>query len=76
MRSLTGAGFQGARSGIQVLVALFNVGINLWLIPTYSWRGAAWASIISDGLLSILLCLVMLYIARRETISKMMISVK
>jgi hypothetical protein len=26
--------------------------INLWLIPQYSWRGAAWASLASDGLLA------------------------
>jgi hypothetical protein len=25
--------------------------LNLWLIPTYSWRGAAWASLVSDGAL-------------------------
>ena len=73
--TLTGAGFQGMRSGIQVLVALFNVGINLWLIPAYSWRGAAWASIASDGLLSILLCLVVIYFVRKERISKMLVSV-
>lgn len=51
--SLTGAGHQGLRSGIQAGVALFNVGINLWLIPRYSWLGAAWSSIASDALLAI-----------------------
>lgn len=49
--SLTGAGFQGTRSIIQVLIAIFNVLINLWLIPYYSYKGAAWASLASDGLL-------------------------
>jgi O-antigen/teichoic acid export membrane protein len=49
--ALTGAGYQGLRSSIQAGVAIFNVLINLWLIPTYSWRGAAWASLASDGLL-------------------------
>lgn len=51
--SLTGAGHQGLRSGIQAGVALFNVVINLWLIPRYSWMGAAWSSIASDALLAI-----------------------
>lgn len=51
--TLTGAGHQGLRSGIQVGVALFNVLINLWLIPRYSWRGAAWSSIASDALLAL-----------------------
>ena len=49
--SLTGAGYQGLRTLVQVLVALFNVLINLWIIPAYSWRGAAWSSLASDGLL-------------------------
>jgi O-antigen/teichoic acid export membrane protein len=51
--TLTGAGYQGLRSAIQVGVALFNVLINLWLIPRYSWRGAAWSSIASDALLAL-----------------------
>jgi len=51
--ALTGAGHQGMRSGIQAGVALFNVLINLWLIPRYSWVGAAWASIASDALLAL-----------------------
>jgi O-antigen/teichoic acid export membrane protein len=49
--SLTGAGHQGLRTAIQAGVAVFNVLINLWLIPAYSWRGAAWSSIASDALL-------------------------
>jgi O-antigen/teichoic acid export membrane protein len=39
--SLTGAGFQGYRTAGQVLTALMNVVLNLWLIPAYSWVGAA-----------------------------------
>lgn len=49
--ALTGADFQQVRSIIQISVALFNVLINFWLIPQYSWRGAAWSSLISDTLL-------------------------
>jgi O-antigen/teichoic acid export membrane protein len=49
---LTGAGHQGLRTCVQVVVALFNVAINLWIIPLYSWRGAAWSSIASDALLA------------------------
>lgn len=51
--TLTGAGHQGLRSGIQVGVAIFNVLVNLWLIPRYSWVGAAWSSIASDALLAV-----------------------
>lgn len=50
--TLTGAGYQGTRSGIQVGVAAFNAVLDLWLIPGYGWRGAAWASVASDGLLA------------------------
>lgn len=50
--SLTGAGYQGLRTLLQVLVAVFNVLVNLWIIPAYSWRGAAWSSLASDGLLA------------------------
>jgi O-antigen/teichoic acid export membrane protein len=50
--ALTGAGHQGIRTSIQAGVAIFNVLINLWLIPDYSWRGAAWASLASDALLA------------------------
>ena len=49
--TLTGAGYQGLRTAINAGVAVFNVAINMWLIPAYSWRGAAWSSIASDALL-------------------------
>jgi O-antigen/teichoic acid export membrane protein len=52
---LSGAGFQGMRSGIQAAVAVLNVGLNLWLIPAYSWRGAAVATIVSYVALAALL---------------------
>lgn len=67
--TLTGAGFQGTRSGIQVVTALFNIGINLWLIPAYSWRGAAWASIASDGLLAVLLCITVYYLSSKKQVA-------
>lgn len=49
--SLTSAGFQGLRTSIQLGVVAVNILLNCWLIPAYSWRGAAWASLASDGLL-------------------------
>ncbi len=53
--SLTGAGYQGTRTAVQVGIAIFNVLINLWIIPAYGWRGAAWSSLASDGLLAVVL---------------------
>jgi O-antigen/teichoic acid export membrane protein len=49
--ALTGAGYQGLRMVLQAVVAIFNVLINLWLIPAYSWRGAVGSSLASDFLL-------------------------
>ena len=64
--SLTGAGYQGLRTTIQALVAIFNVLVNLWIIPAYSWRGAAWSSIASDCLLACTTAAAVLILARRS----------
>lgn len=52
---LSGTGNQGLRSSLEVIISIFNIGINLWLIPLYSWQGAAWSSLASDGLLMLML---------------------
>ncbi|MDJ0898984.1 MAG: oligosaccharide flippase family protein [Xenococcus sp. MO_188.B8] len=49
--TLTGADLQGFRSAMQVSTAFFNFMINLWLIPLYSWKGAAWSTLASESLL-------------------------
>jgi O-antigen/teichoic acid export membrane protein len=53
--ALSGTGYQGLRMCIQIVVAAFNVLLNIWVIPAYSWRGAAWSSLASDGLLAALM---------------------
>ncbi len=63
---LTGAGFQRVRSIAQVGLAVFNVGLNLWLIPAYSWRGAAWATLATEALLAVTLWGTILLLRRRE----------
>lgn len=65
--TLTGAGFQGLRSATQAIVAVFNILVNLWLIPLYSWQGAAWSSLASDGLLVLSLWLAVAFICRQQT---------
>lgn len=67
--ALTGSGHQQIRSTIQVAIALGNVGLNFWLIPRYSWTGAAIASIVSDLMLAVALWLAVGYILRREAAS-------
>jgi len=64
--ALSGAGYQGVRAGAQVFVALTNVGLNFWLIPAYSWRGAAWSSIACDGLLAVSLYVALRVVLRRS----------
>jgi O-antigen/teichoic acid export membrane protein len=65
--TLTGAGHQGLRSAIQTGVAAFNVLINFWLIPAYSWRGAAWSSIASDSLLACAVGTALYLLASRQS---------
>ena len=62
--ALTGAGHQRARSGVQILVAVANVGLNLLVIPAYSWRGAAWTSLGCDAMLALGLLWVVVRIRR------------
>lgn len=52
--ALTAAGHQKLRLGSQAVAAAFNFGSNLYLIPLYSWRGAAWSSLATDALLAFL----------------------
>lgn len=52
---LSSSGFQSWRGSVETIIAVFNIAINLWLIPLYAWKGAAWASLASDGLLMLLL---------------------
>jgi O-antigen/teichoic acid export membrane protein len=63
--TLTGAGLQGLRSLVQAIVAVFNISLNLWLIPIYSWRGAAWSSLASDTFLMLGLWLLVAYLSKQ-----------
>jgi O-antigen/teichoic acid export membrane protein len=63
--TLSCAGHQGPRALIQVMVAGFNVLVNLWIIPAYSWRGAAWSSLASDALLAVSMYLAVLALSGR-----------
>lgn len=65
--SLTGAGFQPARTVAQIGVAVTNVLLNFWLIHAYSWGGAVAASIASDGLLVVLLWGIVSHKLRRSS---------
>ena len=64
--TLTGAGHQGVRTSLQAGVAVLNVLLNLWIIPVYSWRGAAWSSIVSDGALALSVVVAVWLLKRRS----------
>jgi O-antigen/teichoic acid export membrane protein len=49
--ALSGANMQGIRTAVQVGVALLNIGLNLLILPRWSWVGAAWTSLASDAVL-------------------------
>jgi O-antigen/teichoic acid export membrane protein len=50
--AISGCASQWYRTSSQLFVALLNVGLNLALIPRYSWRGAAAASLMTDATLA------------------------
>jgi O-antigen/teichoic acid export membrane protein len=64
--ALTGAGHQGVRTAIQLGIALANVLLCFWLIPLYSWPGAAAATLASDGLLAVGMWVAVYQIGRKE----------
>jgi O-antigen/teichoic acid export membrane protein len=64
--SLSGAGRQAVRTGIQVMVAAMNIVANVLVLPVFSWRGAAWTSLGCDGLLVVLFWGAVLYCRRRD----------
>ena len=64
--TLTGAGYQRYRTVAQLSAAGLNFGLNLWLIPAYSWHGAAWSSLLTDGGLAAVNWIVLGLLVRRE----------
>jgi O-antigen/teichoic acid export membrane protein len=64
--ALTGAGHQRVRTGIQLGAAALNALLCLWLVPAYSWHGAAWATLISLGLLALALWVAVAVVSTRR----------
>ncbi len=63
--ALSGAGDQKFRLVCQAVAAIGNGLLNLYLIPRYSWHGAAWASLLTDGALGMMAWVALLYLAHR-----------
>ncbi len=70
--ALTGAGHQRFRLGSQGAAALFNFGINLFLIPRYGWHGAAWSSLATDGMLAVCNWTIFMAVYRRDKIRRVL----
>jgi len=64
--AISGAGFQRFRLASQFVAAAGNFGLNLYLIPRYSWQGAAWASLMTDGALALMNWTLLLALMRWE----------
>lgn len=64
--TLTGAGYQRLRTVLQVIIAIVNVLVNLWWIPAYGWKGAAWSSLLSDGALAVMMYSAAGFLARAQ----------
>jgi len=65
--ALAGIGHQRLRLGLQFVAAFLNVALNVFLIPKFSWHGAAWSSLATDGALAAMCWIALLYLVRRES---------
>src|SRR6185437_17172238 len=52
--TITASASQWYRTGTQAGAAVLNLGLCAWMIPLWSWEGAAWASLLTDGSLAVL----------------------
>jgi O-antigen/teichoic acid export membrane protein len=64
--ALTGGGYQRYRTISQVFAAALNFCLNLYLIPAFSWRGAASSSLATDGILAVVNWMLLSFVIRRE----------
>jgi O-antigen/teichoic acid export membrane protein len=64
--TITASVSQWYRTAQQVAVAFLNFGLNMILIPRYSWQGAAAASLLSDGALALMNWAFVIYLIQRQ----------
>ncbi len=62
--ALTGAGYQPLRTTAIVATVLLNITLNLLLIPRYQGYGAAWATVLSEAGMLVLLLGIIGYLLR------------
>lgn len=66
--AITACMSQWQRTAAQAVAAGLNVGLCVWWIPQWSWRGAAAASLITDGTLVVLSLLIWRQWSRGRTV--------
>ncbi len=64
--ALTGLGSQWIRTSIQIGAAAFNVLVNIYLIPRFSWHGAAASSVATELLLATSMCVALAVVLTRK----------
>jgi O-antigen/teichoic acid export membrane protein len=62
--AIAGAGHQKFRLVSQSIAAVGNLLLNLYLVPRYSWHGAAWASLATDGALGLMNWLALILLSK------------
>ena len=65
--AITGSASQWNRTATQLSAAALNVALDFLLIPHWSWRGAAAASLLTDAALALFSYAVLANLLRRET---------
>jgi O-antigen/teichoic acid export membrane protein len=64
--AITASASQWNRTATQLGAAAINVALDFLLIPRWTWRGAAAASLLTDGALALLSWLVLRHLLRHE----------
>jgi O-antigen/teichoic acid export membrane protein len=62
--TITASASQWNRTVTQIAAAALNLALCAWMIPRWSWQGAAWASLLTDGSLAVLSWVVLRKIRR------------
>jgi len=63
--ALSGLGEQRLRLAMQAFAVVINLVLNLHYIPIYSWRGAAWVTLATDGTLAALMWIALFFLMRK-----------
>ena len=70
--AIAGAGHQKFRLVSQSIAAIGNLLLNLYLVPRYSWHGAAWASLATDGALGVMNWVALFLLSKRPVLELQM----